>query len=188
MGPAQSTSEPFNQAGSVLMSDLGSDIRFVMTEVTKLEERVNNIVEDNRSHKKDLRWTWSGGVGAFVILAGMFLYGYNRLDDKITNLSNKIDNQITNLSNKIDGQNTTLNNKIDSQNANLNNKIDTLNNKMDNQNVEMMKMIMALNTKIDTQNVEMMKQNAEIMKGIAVLSARLDGLAERLPPSAVRKH
>lgn len=59
-----------------------SDIRFVMIEVAKLEERVNSLIEDNKAHKSDFRWTWTGLVAGFLILAGMFIYGYNRLEDK----------------------------------------------------------------------------------------------------------
>jgi hypothetical protein len=34
-------------------------------------------------HNSDFRWTWGGLVAGFLILAGLFLYGYNRLADLV---------------------------------------------------------------------------------------------------------
>lgn len=67
-----------------------SDIRLVMIQVAKLEERVNGLIEDNKGHKADFRWTWTGLVAGFLLLAGMFIYGYNRLDDRIIDISKAV--------------------------------------------------------------------------------------------------
>lgn len=60
-----------------------SDIRFVMVEVAKLTERVNTLIEDNKAHKADFRWTWGGLVLGFLVLSGLFIDGYMRLADRL---------------------------------------------------------------------------------------------------------
>jgi hypothetical protein len=60
-----------------------SDIRLVMIEVAKIEERVNFLLDSNKDIKSDFRWTWTGLVLGFLILASALIYGYFRLDDKI---------------------------------------------------------------------------------------------------------
>jgi hypothetical protein len=81
-----------------------SDIRLVMIEVGKVEERVNFLIEDNKSHRADFRLTWGALVAGFLVLAGLFLYGYNRLADKfeettkaVTKVDTKIDDLILRL-------------------------------------------------------------------------------------------
>lgn len=64
-----------------------SDIRLVMIEIARIEERVNILIENNRETKSDFRWTWSGLVAGFLILAGLFIYGYNLLDNRITDIT-----------------------------------------------------------------------------------------------------
>ena len=77
-----------------------SDIRLVMIEVARVEERVNVLIESNKETKADFRWTWTGFVAGFLILAGLFMYGYNRLDDRIVDLTKattRIDTKLDDL-------------------------------------------------------------------------------------------
>ena len=53
-----------------------------MIEVARVDERVKVLIDANRDHKSDFRWTWTGLVAGFLVLAGLFIYGYNRLEDK----------------------------------------------------------------------------------------------------------
>ena len=54
-----------------------------MVEVAKLTERVNTLIEDNKAHKADFRWTWGGLVLGFLVLSGLFIDGYMRLADRL---------------------------------------------------------------------------------------------------------
>lgn len=81
-----------------------SDVRLIMIEVAKLGERVNFLIEENKAHKSDFRWTWTGLIAGFLILAGLFMYGYNRLDDRvmdITKIINKADTKLEDLLSRI---------------------------------------------------------------------------------------
>jgi hypothetical protein len=53
-----------------------------MIQITKVEVRMNILVDDNKAHKSDFRLTWTAFVAGFLILAGLFIYGYNRLEDR----------------------------------------------------------------------------------------------------------
>jgi hypothetical protein len=76
-----------------------SDIRLVMIELAKIEERVRILAENDKEHRADFRWTWGGIVAAFLILAGFFTLGYNRVEDKIEAATTAI----TKVDTKIDG-------------------------------------------------------------------------------------
>ena len=64
-----------------------SDIRFVMVELGKLQAKVDGLQDDNRTHKADFRLTLSAIITVFLLLAGIFAYGYNRLEDKFLELN-----------------------------------------------------------------------------------------------------
>lgn len=77
-----------------------SDIRLVVIEIAKAEERLNILIENNKDTKFDFRWTWTGLVAGFLILAGLFIYGYDRLDDRIADIiktTTKIDTKLDDL-------------------------------------------------------------------------------------------
>jgi hypothetical protein len=60
------------------------DLRGLMVQMARVEERIATLIKDNDAHKKDFRWTWGGLAAAFLVLSGMFIYGYDRLDDKLS--------------------------------------------------------------------------------------------------------
>jgi hypothetical protein len=60
-----------------------SDIRLVMIELATVKERMTVLIENDRDHRADFRWTWAALVAAFLILAGFFIAGYNRVEDKL---------------------------------------------------------------------------------------------------------
>ncbi len=64
-----------------------SDIRFVLVQLGRLEERVGTLIDDNKAHKSDFRLILGGGLGAFLVLAGLYISGYMRLDDRIAELA-----------------------------------------------------------------------------------------------------
>jgi hypothetical protein len=85
-----------------------------MVQVAQLEARVGNLVEENKGHKGDFRWTWGGLVVGFLVLAGLFIAGYNRMDDKL----DKVFDRFVSISDSLG--------KADAANARIETKIDDL--------------------------------------------------------------
>jgi len=56
-----------------------SDIRFVISEISKLEERVNNLISENKHQRSDITKLLLALVAGFLILAGMLITGYLNL-------------------------------------------------------------------------------------------------------------
>ena len=95
-----------------------SDIRFVIVQVAKLEERIGLLIDESGAHKRDFRWTWGGLVVGFLILAGFFITGYNRLEDKMAGIETRIDSALTAVN---QGQVTTA--RIETKMDDLQNRI-----------------------------------------------------------------
>jgi hypothetical protein len=77
-----------------------SDIRLVMIQLAKVEERISILAGNDKEHRADFRWTWAGIAAAFLILASFFIIGYNRLEDKIeatTTETTKVDTKIDSI-------------------------------------------------------------------------------------------
>lgn len=64
-----------------------SDVRLIMIQVAKVEERIENLREENKGFKADFRWTWSGIAAGVVLMLGVLFFAYFRLDDRINTLS-----------------------------------------------------------------------------------------------------
>ena len=89
---ALETNKTPDDVGPTAPSDLysTSDIRFVMVELGKLQSKIDALGEDNKTHKADFRLTLSGLVALFLLLGGMFAWGYMRLEDKFIDLSRSV--------------------------------------------------------------------------------------------------
>lgn len=57
---------------------------------------------NDAQHRKDFRWTWGGLIAGFLVLAGLFIYGYNRLDDRIDVKTTSLVISITRVETKLD--------------------------------------------------------------------------------------
>lgn len=67
-----------------------SDIRFVMVELGKLQSKIDALGDDNKTHKSDFRLTLSGIIAVFLLLGGMLMWGYLRLEDKFVDLNRSV--------------------------------------------------------------------------------------------------
>jgi hypothetical protein len=74
-----------------------SDVRLIMIALARVEERMKVLVEADTDHKADFRWTWGGLVLGFLILAGFFIAGYNRLEDKYEATTEAVTKAITKI-------------------------------------------------------------------------------------------
>lgn len=68
--------------------------RAVFTGLGELREDVKSVKADGL---RDFRLTWTGLIAGFLILAGLFLYGYNRLEDRMIQLSDKLEGKASDL-------------------------------------------------------------------------------------------
>jgi hypothetical protein len=57
--------------------------RRIITDIAALQAQMRALEESNERHHTDFRWTWGGLVAGFLLLAALFLYGYNRLEDRL---------------------------------------------------------------------------------------------------------
>ena|SRR5258708_4520650 len=88
MAPPTMDTEPGQTTpGQVRDMRQTSDIRIVMIELATVKERVQVLIEANKDHRSDFRLTWTAFVAGFLILAGLFIYGYNRVADKIEGMT-----------------------------------------------------------------------------------------------------
>jgi hypothetical protein len=83
-GPPDESGPPPEPTGAPIRElHRTSDIRLVMIQVAKLEERIGHLIDESKGHKKDFRWTWGGFVLGFLALAGFIIAVHNRIDDKM---------------------------------------------------------------------------------------------------------
>ncbi len=76
--------------------------RALFTDVGELRAEVKSLKESAAQNSRDFRWTWGGLAAGFLILAGFFLYGYNRIEDRFDQRLNEALIGLTKVETKMD--------------------------------------------------------------------------------------
>lgn len=69
------------------VAKLEAAVEHIQSDVGEIKGDLRQIRQDMRG---DFRWTWAGMATMFVLLAGLAITGYLRLDDRLLSINNNI--------------------------------------------------------------------------------------------------
>jgi hypothetical protein len=89
--PLDQEAEPPRSFPNVPPPDVSSGVAQARLVVKAVEDSVKELKDDVRhirtTQQTDFKWYLSASIAGFLLLAGMFLYGYVRLEDRFEKLN-----------------------------------------------------------------------------------------------------